>query len=72
MGIEPRIDDCSAQVVGGAGVVLDRVALVPRRLHGIRRCALFREVHDRVRTEPLQQIEKQLVVLGNVDIGEVH
>ena len=45
----PRLDDRRQEVVGGADVVGDGVALVARRLHRVGRGALLGEVDDGVR-----------------------
>ena len=51
MGVELGLDQRGQQVVRGVDVVVDRVALVARGLHRVRRGALLGEVHDRVGPE---------------------
>ena len=58
VGVEPGLDDRRQQVVRGVDVVVDRVALVPRALHRVRRRALLGEVHDRVGLVLVEQVEQ--------------
>ena len=64
------LDDGGQQVVGGVEVVADGVALVPRRLHRVRRCPLLGEVDDRVRLPLLQPGQQPVVVVGDVEAVE--
>src|SRR5699024_328541 len=56
------------QVVGGVDVVVNGVALGARVFHRIWRCALFREVHDRIWALGIDEIQQAVVVLSHVDI----
>ena len=71
MGVEARLDDRGEQVVRGVEVVADRVALVPRRLHRVRRRALLGEVHDGVGLATrCSRAQQPVVVLGDVEAVE--
>ena len=70
MGVELGLDQRGQQVVGRVDVVVDRVALVPRALHRVRRGALLGEVHDRVGLVVDQQVQQHPVVLGDVEAVE--
>jgi hypothetical protein len=65
--VELRVDDRRQHVVRGVHVVVDRVALVPRALHRVRRGALLREVHDRLGLERAQEVEQLAVVVRDVE-----
>ena len=67
MDVEPALDDRHQHVVGGVDVVVDRVALVQRRLHRIGRGALLGEVDDGVGPPVAEQRQQPVVVLRDVD-----
>ena len=70
VGVELGLDERGEQVVRRVDVVVDRVALVPRALHRVRRGALLGEVDDRVGLPVEQQVEQLAVVLGDVEAVE--
>ncbi len=65
--VELGLDQRGQQVVGRVDVVEDRVALVPRALHRVRRGALLGEVDDRIGLVVGQQVQQHPVVLGDVE-----
>ena len=65
-GVDSRFDDRGQEVVRRVDVVVDRVALVPRALHRVRRRALLGEVDDGVGTPVADEVEELVVVLGDV------
>ncbi|MPM27837.1 hypothetical protein SDC9_74351 [bioreactor metagenome] len=68
--VQPGLHHRGEQVVGGVHVVVDRVALVPGVLHGVRGGTLLGEVHHRVGPLELEQGQQAVVVLGQVDVAE--
>src|SRR5690606_20081634 len=70
--VETGLDHGRQQVVRGVDVVVDRVALVPARLHRVGRRALLGEVHDGVGLLGPDQVEEPGVVAGDVDAVEPH
>src|SRR5919112_34016 len=71
VGVEPALGDRREQVVGGVEVVVHGVALVIAGLHRVGCGPLLGEVDDRVRLPLEEQVQKLLVVLGDVDVVEV-
>lgn len=65
------LDDGSQQVVGGVDVVVHCVALGAGALHGVRRSALFGEVHHGVGTLGGEELEESVVVLRHVEVTEL-
>mmetsp|Transcript_34296 Transcript_34296/g.79285 ORF Transcript_34296/g.79285 Transcript_34296/m.79285 type:complete len:286 (-) Transcript_34296:775-1632(-) len=72
MSVDLRVDDGTAQVVVAGHVVFDSVPLLLGSLHGIRSGALFRKVHDRIGLFVLDELHKQVIILGHVQIDELH
>jgi len=70
VGVQAGLDDRGEKVVRRVDVVVDRVALVPRALHGVRRGTLLREVDDRVGPPVADEVEKLVVVLCDVQTLE--
>jgi hypothetical protein len=68
--VQLRLDERGQQVVRRVDVVVDRVALVARGLHGVRRGALLGEVHHRVGLEVLEHLQERVVVLRDVELVE--
>mmetsp|Transcript_45916 Transcript_45916/g.70250 ORF Transcript_45916/g.70250 Transcript_45916/m.70250 type:complete len:241 (+) Transcript_45916:704-1426(+) len=61
----------TAQIVGTTNVVIDGVSLALGVFHGIGSSALFGEVDDRVRLFFLQELNQQIVILGNVKVDKL-
>ena len=68
--VQPGFHDGHEQVVRRVDVVIYRVSLRPRRLHGVRRGALLGVVNHCVRLELLDKGEQPLVVLRDVEMAE--
>ena len=56
--------------MGGIDVVIHRVALGGGAFHGVRRGALFRKMHDGIRSERTEELHEPGVILGDIDVGE--
>ena len=66
MNVQAALDDGGQDVVGGVQVVVDRVALVARRLHGVGRGALLCEVDDAVWAEVPKHVQQAVILQGHV------
>ena len=73
MHVQPAFDDGGQQVVGRIDVVVDRVQLVPRRLHRIGGGALFGEMDHAVGRQVADQGHQtvELLAYGHVDEADV-
>eukprot|EP00295_Goniomonas_pacifica_P051614 CAMPEP_0175899130 /NCGR_PEP_ID=MMETSP0108-20121206/1623_2 /TAXON_ID=195067 ORGANISM="Goniomonas pacifica, Strain CCMP1869" /NCGR_SAMPLE_ID=MMETSP0108 /ASSEMBLY_ACC=CAM_ASM_000204 /LENGTH=154 /DNA_ID=CAMNT_0017220543 /DNA_START=51 /DNA_END=512 /DNA_ORIENTATION=- len=67
-----RFHDRCQQVVGAVDVVVNGVALGSTALHRVRRSSLFGEVHDRIRLLFDDEVEKPLVLVGDIHMDESH
>lgn len=56
--------------MGGVDVVVHRVTLVGRILHGVRRRALFREVDNGVGALSLEQLNQARVIVGDIQLAK--
>jgi len=65
------IKDSAAEVVRSAYVVVDSITLGLGILHGVWGCALLGEMDDRVGLLLLDEFDKQVVLLSNVEVHEL-
>ena len=72
VGVDVGIHDGAAKVVGAGDIVVDGVTLGLGRLHGVRGGALLGKVDDGIGLLVLDELDEEVVVLGNVDVDELH
>jgi len=70
MDVPAALHDGGADVIGGVEVVVHRVTLVARALHGVGRGALFGEMDDGVGPEFVDQGQQPLVFAADRDVLE--
>src|SRR5579885_555472 len=62
MDVPATLDDGAEQIVGSHDVVVDGIALVPRRLHGVGRGFLLGEMDYRLRLETVQKLNQPFII----------
>ena len=70
VGIDISVNDSAAKVVGSSDVVVDGVSLGLGILLGVRGGTLFGKVNNGVGLFVLDQLNKKIVVLGNIKVVE--
>ncbi len=70
VGINVGVDDSAAKVVGSSNIVVDSVSLALGILLGVRGGTLFGKVDNRIRLFFLDQLDEEVVVLGNIKVVE--
>ena len=71
MNVQVRVHDRATKVIGTANIVVNGVALGLGVLHRIRGRTLFCEVNDSVRLFCLDEVNKQVIFFGNVEVDEL-
>lgn len=71
VNIEFRVNDSTAEVVAPAHVVVDCVTLGFGGLHRVGSSTLFGKVNNRVWLFRLDQVDQQIVVLGNIEVDKL-
>jgi hypothetical protein len=70
VSIHFRVQDGTAQVVGSSNVVINGVSLRLGGLHGVWGSPLLGKVDNRVGLLGLDELDEQIIVLGNIEIDE--
>jgi len=72
VGIDVRVDDGTAEVVGTRNIVVNRVTLGLGVLHGVRSRTLFGKVNDRIGLLLLNQLDEKIVLLRHVQVHKLN
>ena len=72
VSIDVGIHDGTAKVVGARDIVVDSVALGLGVLHRVGGGALLGEVDDGVGLLVLDELNEEVVILGNIEVDELH
>mmetsp|Transcript_19672 Transcript_19672/g.41282 ORF Transcript_19672/g.41282 Transcript_19672/m.41282 type:complete len:211 (-) Transcript_19672:170-802(-) len=70
VSVDFGVDDGAAKVVGSTDIVVDGVALGFGVFHGVGSGALFCEMDDGVWFFFLDELDEEVVLLGNVEVNE--
>ena len=68
VNIEFRVNDSTAEVVAACHIVFDSVTLGFGGLHRVGSSTLFGKVNDRIGLFRLDQVDQQIIVLGNIEV----